>query len=627
MRGAGRAAEAVAAEETCGGPARGRTARRGRALGAVLGIALVAATPARAITFVELPTFYGTLTLRLYDATQPLTVANFLAYVRSGRYDGTFFHRRVQGFVLQGGGFHSPSVPIVYPAPAPPMLDPLGLPDTGPFPNRALAALSFPTDPPVLNEPGRSNLRGTVAMAKVGGNPNSATNQFFVNLSDTNAPNLDNQNGGFTVFAEVIAGMEFADNQLATSTGGTGSAGIYNVAGDQIDNLAYFNSGGAVVVGPADGRRDPIGTFSSVPLVNLGAIGFDALTITTAVERAGPADRDHELAISSRDPALALAVGGTLSAQLTALNAGPPPFASSGPWTAVLRRATHTLGFVDSDCAVATPPVASRPYLEAQQFVFADEVTRDGCGSGFYRFTFDLPAAFANPVLVGFANVDDEGVVFLNGHAVSALLVDPGCNPAPGVANDPCYAQQDRGKDRLDAQSRPVLTAPTIDRFDATNAAFFQAGTNELVFAVAGDAELLDPTGLAFRAIVGWDDPDTDGDGVVDAQDNCPFAANANQLDRGGVGSGATADGVGDACQCGDVTGDGLVTVADALVITRSLLQPPTATRTKPELCDVGGAPSPATQNCTLADAVTIRRALLAPPTATISPACAPANP
>ena len=82
------------------------------------------------------------------------------------------------------------------------------------------------------------------------------------------------------------------------------------------------------------------------------------------------------------------------------------------------------------------------------------------------------------------------------------------------------------------------------------------------------------------------------------------------------------SDGVGDACQCGDVSGDGRVTMADTLMIRRALLMPPTATLTQPDLCDVGGAPG-----CSLSDAVIIQRALLSPPTASIQPVCAPAQP
>lgn len=121
--------------------------------------------------------------------------------------------------------------------------------------------------------------------------------------------------------------------------------------------------------------------------------------------------------------------------------------------------------------------------------------------------------------------------------------------------------------------------------------------------------------------------PDADGDGVPDAQDNCPYAANPAQSDVGGLGTGSPSNAVGDACECGDVTGDGRVTIADAVVISRSLLDPPTASRTRPELCDVGGSPNPATQDCSLADAVIVRRALLNPPTASIQAVCAPAHP
>lgn len=131
---------------------------------------------------VELQTTLGNVQVELFDDVAPRTVANFLNYVTSDRFDGSFFHRSVPGFVVQGGGFT--------------------------FDGNADAVV---TDPPVQNEFSRSNLRGTVAMAKVGGNPNSATSQFFFNLGN-NASNLDNQNGGFTVFGQVVGnGMQVVD--------------------------------------------------------------------------------------------------------------------------------------------------------------------------------------------------------------------------------------------------------------------------------------------------------------------------------------------------------------------------------------------------------------------------------
>ena len=122
---------------------------------------------------VRLRTVLGDIDIEMFRGETPITVANFFEYMNRGDYDDIVFHRNVPGFVIQGGGF------------------------------RANAQFTdIPADPPILNEPGISNTRGTVAMAKLGGNPNSATNEFFFNLAN-NGANLDNQNGGFTVFAEV----------------------------------------------------------------------------------------------------------------------------------------------------------------------------------------------------------------------------------------------------------------------------------------------------------------------------------------------------------------------------------------------------------------------------------------
>lgn len=71
--------------------------------------------------------------------------------------------------------------------------------------------------------------------------------------------------------------------------------------------------------------------------------------------------------------------------------------------------------------------------------------------------------------------------------------------------------------------------------------------------------------------------PDVDANGVANGADDCPFVANSDQSDAGGVGTDSPANGRGDACECGDVSGDGRVTIADATLIQRSLLSPPTA--------------------------------------------------
>jgi len=129
--------------------------------------------------------------------TTPQTVANFLAYADDGSYAKTIIHRSVGNFVVQGGGFTAPTAPYGGPGGAPTVI---------------------PQKPTVVNEPGNTNVRGTIAMAKRGNDPNSATNQWFVNLAN-NSANLDNQNGGFTAFGRVLGGgMAAVDAMAAVPT-------------------------------------------------------------------------------------------------------------------------------------------------------------------------------------------------------------------------------------------------------------------------------------------------------------------------------------------------------------------------------------------------------------------------
>lgn len=144
------------------------------ALATVLGAAPAAAQN----TMVRVHTTQGPIDLKLLDNEAPITVTNFLAYVRAGDFNDVLFHRLVRSFVLQGGGYRWSADGACCPA----------VGSRGKIQNEYSIT--------------RSNLRGTVAMAKVGTDPNSATSQWFVNLGN-NAANLDNQNGGFTVFARV----------------------------------------------------------------------------------------------------------------------------------------------------------------------------------------------------------------------------------------------------------------------------------------------------------------------------------------------------------------------------------------------------------------------------------------
>jgi peptidyl-prolyl cis-trans isomerase A (cyclophilin A) len=150
-------------------------------------------------TIVQLETSFGNFSVNLYDQQTPETVTNFLQYVDDGNgnnaYSNAIIHRSVDSFILQGGGFTYNG-------------------------GTSLNTENLPLDnisanPAVINEPVFSSVRGTIAMAKLGGNPNSATNQWFFNLAN-NASNLDNQNGGFTVFGEVTAdGLAILDQMAA----------------------------------------------------------------------------------------------------------------------------------------------------------------------------------------------------------------------------------------------------------------------------------------------------------------------------------------------------------------------------------------------------------------------------
>ena len=139
---------------------------------------------------VILHTNHGDITLELDAAKAPKTVENFLQYVRDGHYDGTIFHRVIDGFMIQGGGFES-------------------------------GMKQKPTRAPVRNEAdnGLKNDRGTIAMARTF-DPNSATAQFFINVVNNDNLNRPKPDGnGYAVFGKVIEGMDVVDKIKAVKTG------------------------------------------------------------------------------------------------------------------------------------------------------------------------------------------------------------------------------------------------------------------------------------------------------------------------------------------------------------------------------------------------------------------------
>ena len=146
-------------------------------------------TDAEAESAVRVSTNLGNMDIILFNTATPATVTNFMTYVNEGKYTDVDFHRAIAGFMAQSGGFKGAGTGSNF--------------------------TSVVTHPPVVNEPGIGNERGTVSMAKLGGDPNSATSQFFVSVANNRGtyPNgLDYQNGGFTVFGRVAGnGMTVAD--------------------------------------------------------------------------------------------------------------------------------------------------------------------------------------------------------------------------------------------------------------------------------------------------------------------------------------------------------------------------------------------------------------------------------
>jgi cyclophilin family peptidyl-prolyl cis-trans isomerase len=136
---------------------------------------------------VELITSKGRIVLELEPQAAPVTVDNFLNYVRAGHYNGLIFHRVIAGFMIQGGGFDA---------------------DLN----------QRKTNPPIINESqnGLKNDRGTVAMARTSA-LNSATSQFFINVVNNDALNYPS-NGGYAVFGKVVEGMDVVDAIAAVPT-------------------------------------------------------------------------------------------------------------------------------------------------------------------------------------------------------------------------------------------------------------------------------------------------------------------------------------------------------------------------------------------------------------------------
>ena len=158
-------------------------------------------------TKVRLKTNHGDIVLELNKEKAPITVANFVDYVKKKHYDGTVFHRVIDGFMIQGGGFESKDGTLV----------------------------EKPAGKPIDNEGknGLKNTRGTIAMARTN-DPNSAKAQFFINVQDNAMLDYPN-NGGYAVFGSVVEGMEVVDRIRSTPTGTGKMKMLHPTTGEAIE--------------------------------------------------------------------------------------------------------------------------------------------------------------------------------------------------------------------------------------------------------------------------------------------------------------------------------------------------------------------------------------------------------
>jgi peptidyl-prolyl cis-trans isomerase B (cyclophilin B) len=147
------------------------------------------------IIMVELHTNHGVIKLELDAEKAPKSVENFLAYVKAGHYDNTVFHRVIDGFMIQGGGFEP-------------------------------GMQQKPTNAPIANEAnnGLKNVKGSIAMARTN-DPHSATAQFFINVNDNDFLNHSSptpQGWGYAVFGKVVEGLDVVDAIRKVKTGSKG---------------------------------------------------------------------------------------------------------------------------------------------------------------------------------------------------------------------------------------------------------------------------------------------------------------------------------------------------------------------------------------------------------------------
>jgi len=187
--------------------------------------------------------------IALHDTATPVTVGNFLGYLLRGQYDGTYFHRSIPNFIAQGGGYGPASAAAT--------------------PTQWAEVVKFSN---IFNEPGLSNVPGTIAMAKVPGIRDGGSSEWFLNIGVDNPANLDFQNGGFTAFGSIVgpAGRATAA-AIANLVTGDYLIEVARQAPRLVEDIPVLN----VQVAPA--------TLSANSLLRMDATGLTAPVVITLV--------------------------------------------------------------------------------------------------------------------------------------------------------------------------------------------------------------------------------------------------------------------------------------------------------------------------------------------------------
>jgi len=194
----------------------------------------------------------------LFDTATPKTVANFIAYAYYGAYNGSYVYRAISDFVVQGGGYGPASAAAA--------------------PNQWA---SVATLPPVFNEPGISNSRATISMAKSSGVRDSATSEWFFNVGSSNPAILDNQNGGFAAFGAVVGsyGLSVVD-AIANLRKGNYNVSVQGQGSGVFENVPVLEAAAPLALGSSSLLR--VESVSLCPPVVITIVGNSAPSVLDA---------------------------------------------------------------------------------------------------------------------------------------------------------------------------------------------------------------------------------------------------------------------------------------------------------------------------------------------------------